>query len=302
MSLTLSEHKPSFYIDSRLRETGTTSNFTYRLDIDATQNYDQCALVQMIMPKSFYNIGPRNNSFELYYSTSTGVNNIIIPVGNYNAYSLIRPIQNALNQASALLSNDYIFTISFNEITFKYDFKVTNSIWNGTVPIQPSFLFSSKLHQMLGFEHDTSNTFVNNNLSSQFQINVSYTKYINVKSSLCLNQSNLDGDNTDTLQRVPMNDVVDSSKIIYNMVNLEESSRRLISSKTNIFHFLFVDDHGDELEMNDQNTKLVVMLYKHNPYFELAINNLKIQELREMVTEKKAVKQEEKQQVQTEGE
>lgn len=302
MSLSLSEHKPSFYIDSRLRETGTSSNFTYRLDIDATQNYDQCALVQMIMPKSFYNIGSRNNSFELFYGTSTGVNNVIIPVGNYNAYSLISVVQTALNQASTALSKDYIFTISFNEISFKYDFKVSNSIWNGTISVMPSFLFTSKLHQMLGFEHDSNNTFVNYRMSSQFQINLSYTKYINIKSSLCLNQSNLDGSNTDTIQRVPINDILDSSKIIYNMINLEESSRRLISSKTNIFHFLFVDDHGDEMEMNDQNTKLVVMLYKHNPYYELAINNLKIQELREMVTEKKAVKQEEKQQIQTEGE
>ena len=81
-------------VDSKRRQTGTTSNFTFKIDFPADQQYNRVVVQQVLIPQTFYLFQEGTNTFIL--SVGDEQFTIIIPVGNYT-YKTFAAVINQLN-------------------------------------------------------------------------------------------------------------------------------------------------------------------------------------------------------------
>ena len=112
-------------VDSKRRQTGTTSNFTFKIDFPADQQYNRVVVQQVLIPQTFYLFQEGTNTFILDVG---GVQfTIIIPVGNYNYKTFATVISELLTEtndkiyaytciyadgATGVATNKYVFNIS----------------------------------------------------------------------------------------------------------------------------------------------------------------------------------------------
>ena len=87
-----------FYINSYSRTSGTNSNFTYKLNIDTTKDYNKVVLLQASIPKTMYMISSTTNTFILQENGSNII--ITVPPGNYNKSSFQVVVSNLLTAQS----------------------------------------------------------------------------------------------------------------------------------------------------------------------------------------------------------
>lgn len=71
------EDSVTFLIDSSKRISGSTSDFTYQLNIPKNKQYDYVCVLQAIIPKSYYLIQAGLNTFTLQ---ENGVNTTIVSI------------------------------------------------------------------------------------------------------------------------------------------------------------------------------------------------------------------------------
>src|SRR5680860_776950 len=104
-----------YYVNSENRLSGTSSNFTYRIDIPDTLKVDSCCVTAMTIPKSFYLIRAGHNSVDVIFD---GVpHTVSITPGNYNADDFIEVFLVAVNSLGM-----GTFTMSLSMVTGKYTY------------------------------------------------------------------------------------------------------------------------------------------------------------------------------------
>ena len=108
--------KQIFYVDSAQRivsDTSTTSNFSYKFDIDPNSNFDMVVVLDLSIPTSYYLVQSGQNTFIL---EELGVPTIItVSVGNYSRSSFGNTITTLLNSNSP---NSWTYSIlKSNSIT-----------------------------------------------------------------------------------------------------------------------------------------------------------------------------------------
>jgi len=116
-------------------------------------------------------------------------------------------------------------------------------------------------------------------VTSEYVIDFELTKYITIKSNISLDQGNATGDNA-ILGVVPVTDVPNGGLINYELQQLEDESKYLSNNKNNIYSFSLWDDHDERMKLNGINWFTKLFLYEYNPFYELAINDIKIRQLR----------------------
>lgn len=110
-----------YYIDSSKRLSGTTSDFTYKLNIP--KEYNRAVVLQANIPMSYYLVRNGLNKFSV--NENGNITEITIPRGNYSAISFKNVLTNLLND-----NCQWNYTIdlpnSINEPnTAKYNFSVS---------------------------------------------------------------------------------------------------------------------------------------------------------------------------------
>jgi hypothetical protein len=134
--------------------------------------YSEISLLNCEIPCSFYAINNNNNL--LNYSISGIVYNITIPIGNYNANTLIT----ALTTSFTTLNQS--FTITISQITGLLTFSYTNDF---------SFINTSTCKQVLGFDDTITST--SSTLTLPYQLNLLGPTQIKIVSK-ALNPYNYD--------------------------------------------------------------------------------------------------------------
>lgn len=297
----------------------TIEDFDIRIELPKNNKFNQVSISTVIIPKSYYNITDRvlgtdtdgstkepnnnvysfnHNQFVLAEGTSSGV--ITLPAANYNSINFPVVMKDLLETASTGFGNNFIYDITYPDPTTeadtrKWTFTVSN---NGAT--QPIFYFPIvqpinkpegsgarnkkepvRITEIMGFNAELNNgqrVFSGNTLTSDNMVDFELTKYIVIKSNISLDQGNQSGDNA-ILGTIPVTNVPDGGVINYELQQLEDESKFLANNRKNIYSFSLWDDHDEPVNLNGINWFVKLFVYEYNPFFELAINDIRIRQL-----------------------
>jgi len=295
-------------------------DFDICVELPTNNKFNQVSVSSIVIPKSFYNIvdnsvgiseiaAPnsftdpfRDNQFLLSEGTgSTSSALITVPLGFYNSVNFPIQMKSLLETASP---NGLTYEITYPDPNTELDTrKFTYKCLDNTSALEISFFFptvtrrsssgacktndTSRISEIMGFTNETdggkkvfaleSGTIYS--VTSEYVIDFELTKYITIKSNISLDQGNATGDNA-ILGVVPVSGVPNGGLINYELQQLEDESKYLSNNKNNIYSFSLWDDHDERMKLNGINWFVKLFLYEYNPYYELAINDIRIRQLR----------------------
>lgn len=249
-------HCRTYYINSAQRDTGTSSNFTYNIDILPNDHFTHACVLQAKIPLSFYLIRPGINFF---YLIEDGVSTMItIPEGNYNYLSFTNTLVPLLNTFSP---NKWKYDMSLSTITAKFTFTVKDNVSN----IQPQFQFTTVIHEQFGFDNNTTVTFESNKLVSKNVVSFVPETTLYIHSDLVG-----DGVNQGVLQEVYANDDIPFSVITYQLTTDPKAySKKIRDSNIRNISFNIQDEDDNLIDTNGQAVQITLLLYREDNYKEV---------------------------------
>ena len=240
--------KRIYYINSRNRVSGTSSDFHYVLDMKGIEP-THAVVLSCYIPKSYYTFQDGYNSFTLEEDGKQAT--ITIPAGTYNRSNLRTVLTGLLNTGSP---NNYTYSIavplSTQGDTGHYTFTVSD---NGG--IQPAFIFTSMCFEQLGFEENSTNNFETDQLESVNIINLQPESTIYIKSDLVQDHDNI-------LQEIYGGNSISYSGIAYTQQNVEHYSKPLLHKDSNSFRFYITNEDNQPLDLNGLNCVFSVMVWR----------------------------------------
>ena len=271
MSLSAKIDTPSFLLNSRNREEGTNTSFSFKLELKLGNDYNLVALTSATIPKTWNTINITNNTFVLDENGPTA--NIVIPTGNYNVCNFPKILSDLLNTASP---NSWKYTVSYPDPFIQADTgKFTYNVSENS-SVQPSFIFTSTgLDEIMGFEDNSTNLFVGDTLDSQLTINMQHTRFVTIKSSISNNFGNTDSDSA-ILARIPVEDIPDMGIVHYTLINVQDQAKAISNNRSNLYTFSLHDDRDRELIM-DAEWMLQLFCWEHNRAAAVQIDRITAQ-------------------------
>jgi len=256
-----------YYVNSanRTNSNDTDSNFSYYFQNLQAHNFDSVVLLSASIPKSFYLIQNGLNTFTLQEGVSEVL--ITVPQGNYNRNSLMSVVKSLLNSNSP---NKWTYNITYPNINLSADPGYYYFTVSGNSS-QPSFIFSTSMFEPLGFNKNTTYTFVSNSLNSVNVCNLSTETTLFVHSDISQNSN---GDNT--LQEIYSNGESSYSFINYLNVAPLEYSKPLNNNNSNVFRFTLTDENGNIINTNGININFTILVYKTNNIDDLIKGYIKM--------------------------
>ena len=202
--------------------------------------YHSIKLLHAEIPYSFYIINETNNVINLVIDA---INHFFtVPVGNYNAFTLL----------TVLNTIDNKITFTLNNSTGKYHID-SNFIF--------SVLSSSTLTKIIGgFLNTTYYAIPINNkyvLNFPFAVNLLGTKNIYIKCNLILENLQTKTNDSQTLKSIPVN-VPPFGLILYN--NNENIETLVKNSQIDNLNIEIVDDDDNLINMNNQDWTICIEL------------------------------------------
>ena len=240
--------KKIYYINSANRIEGSGSDFSYCLSIPIHSNFTYCSVIQASIPKSYYLVQENQNTFTLDENGTEYT--ITMPIGNYNRSSFIIKLQSLLNDIG---SWTYVVTAPDTSNGDPETGKLTYSV-SGNGGVQPKFIFTLYLYETMGFNKNSTVSFVGNSLTSSNVINLQKESTLFIHSDL----ANNDTDNI--LQDVYTEDSSDYGRIIYRNTDLEKNSKQ-ITTLDNVYRFYLTDENGLSINLNGLSWQMTIILY-----------------------------------------
>lgn len=247
------------YVNSKLRSSGSSSDFTYTIDLPKNtgyDSYDSICMLQASIPKSYYLINTGRNMFTLVEGISQAT--VVIPRGNYTRRSFAIVLGTQLNLASP---NGLNYTISVPNVTNgpetgKYLITITNNVTD--IPVSLVFGSNSSPAAQMGFPPESTNDFTNDTLESAYvcQLQISQSVFI-----LCDNVIN---GHTHILQEI-FTASPDFSNISFNVGlsgGLEANGKRLKSALTNSWHFKIMTPDYELIDLEGLDVVFSLVLWK----------------------------------------
>lgn len=259
--------KQTLYVNSKFKNSGTHSNFTYNLDIDPNKIsiFNRVSVLDAIIPKSFYTIDSSNNTFTVEENSIQRT--ITITPSNYSRKSFRSHLTTLLNTGNEA---GYTYTISYDQSTSsgddgKYTFTVT------TVSPQPIFILGNTgPSDALGLELNTSYTFTSDQLKS---VNVSNFRQLNriiLSSNICQNYNN------NFLQQIISNDNNFEYIIFKNDLIYETYKDFVERTGSNNYYFKLLDEDLNEIDLNGLSISFTLLLWKENNITNLISDYIKM--------------------------
>lgn len=256
------------YINSRNRLTGTDSDFTFKIDVDPTIDYDRVALIDASIPKSYYLIQNGSNTFTLSENGSNVT--VVLPIGNYSRTSFKNILITKLNTSSP---NGWVYNITNLLITLTQDDGKFTYTVSGNADLQPSFIFTTNLYEQMGFDKNSTNVFSSSSLTSTNVVNFQLETTLFLRSDICQNRGN------NILQNITSTGNSDFSYITYQNFNLDMYSKTFTSNSSNSYRFTLTDEDGHVINLNGLNIVMTVMIFKSDQINNLIRDYIKLKTL-----------------------
>lgn len=249
--------KQVYHINSRTRVSGSNEDFYYKIPLPAQNSFNRVCVLEISIPKSYYLIQEGQNSFEIH-ENGILVKTITIPPGNYNLRSLM-----------SFLNNDFPadYTVGFPDSRIEAD--TGKFIFSCPIGVASSFVFTSSLHEVLGFEENSTNYFVDDLLQSTNVVN------LNRETTLFLHSDMADNNSDDILIDVFSSGNPNFSTISRTVQNIEAYSRKLTHNTSNIYHFRLTDEDGQTIGLNGQHMLITLLVYEENPVYRMVNGMIK---------------------------
>ena len=250
-----SKNRVSFIVNSANRLSGTPYNFQVKLNIDNNQKYDRVSLLSAVVAKTYYQVQAGSNTFQLSENETATL--IVISVGTYSRDSFANVLAGLLTANSA---NEWIYTITYPNLrtaaeTGLFTYSVTGN--NGS---QSQFIMGSdNIHNQLGFQPNTTYSFVGNSLKSNHVCNFSSEPCIYIKSDICYNAVSSDN----ILQEIYTAGFSYNSFISYTNFNPEFNYKTLVNHN-GLYNFYITDSNGVFLDTNGIDSTFTIMIWKSN--------------------------------------
>ena len=242
-------------IDSHARVNGTHGSFEYKLPLPTNNTFTHIVVLSGVFPKSYYAIQKDQDYFFLFEGVGVGNSRVVvIPFGNYTSSSFAIAVVTALNAASVDMGHSWQYTVEEIVETNRWRFKV---VGNGGV--QPQFAFNDYVNQEMGFEQDSTNIFVDDELTSTGMRNFSARPRIYIRSNLV---DIADSDSHDVLEAISAV-VPDWSYISYLCPDPSKFARPLRKFGLANPYFLFVDDDDHPLDFNGLPVLFTLLFFDH---------------------------------------
>lgn len=244
-------NKRFYHINSSTKLSGTSSAFSYFLEIPQNGDYDRITVSMLNIPVSYYLIPNNYNTFILN-EQGTDIT-ITIPPGNYNLSSFCYVVSSLMTNNS---QNGFIYNMTFNNgYNNNLDGKIYYSVSNNS-DIQPSIILlkSNYLYEQFGFYPGTY-TFSSNILKSDNVCNFVQ------ESTLFLHSDLVTGSNNDILQAIYQSNNSTMSFITYISPDLIGFSKQLMTNKNNIANFYITDKNNHLIDLNGQEVEISILLY-----------------------------------------
>ena len=248
-----------YYINSKNRITGTDSDFTHSVDLRGLDNPTHCKILHIYIPKSYYSVASPYNTFTL---SEDGYEVLItIPEGNYTMNNLKNKLSEVLTAESP---NDYTYVVSSNNTnTEPEDGKLTFNVSNNG-GIQPRFIFDNetRIHEIMGFDRNSTYFFANDVLRSPNVIILTGEKTLYLQSDLVG-----EGDNH-VLQEIYTANEIPFGSVIYDGSG-SEYGKTLSTGSNNVFRFYLTDENDQPINLNGLGIVMTLLVYRETNYFNL---------------------------------
>jgi hypothetical protein len=243
------------YLDSEERISGSSSNFSYAIDIPDGAKYDTCCVLSMTIPRSYYLVRSGQNRGILVLAGEGGASPVEhpfeIPPGNYNADNFAEVLLALLNGiTTGMPVVPGTFTITFSTITGKYTYSYAGL---GTAAIKLED--PSRLGHQMGFDEISVNHFVGGTLQSKNVVNF-------VSTSTLFLHSDMVDDSTDVLQEVYADNSLPFSNLVYNCRAPGMYAKKLRNNTSSLFNFSLCDEHDKEVDLNGHEILFTLILYR----------------------------------------
>lgn len=238
-------------------------DFSYKIPLPPQNNFNRVCVLEVSIPKSYYLIQNGFNTFEIHENGILAYT-ITIPEGNYNLRSLMSFLNNDLPA-------DY--SIGFPDSRIESD--DGKFIFSCPTGVAASFVFTSNLHEVLGFEENSTNYFIDDLLQSSNVIN------LNRETTLFIHSDMSDNGSDDVLIDVFSSGNPNYSTISRTVQNVEAYSRVLTHNTSNIYHFRLTDEDGRTVRLNGQHMLITLLVYQEQPIYRMLNGMIKYSLLKE---------------------
>jgi len=221
-------------------------------------------MLQCNIPKLFF-VQAGQNTFTLVENTSSVV--VSIPIGNYGRSSFKTQVQTSLNAASP---HAYVYTVTISNSLTGSDTGLYYFSVSGNGSVQPQFIFTTYLYEQFGFNSNSTNIFVSNNISSVNVIKMQKEDSIYIHSDLCLNQQD------NIIQEIFGVSSPDYGNILFMTPSVQAYSKNMSTSANNLYHFWVTDEDDNNISFNGQNVVFTLICYKKQNVWGLLKNFLKL--------------------------
>ncbi len=255
----------TLYVNSRNRSSGTDSDFMYTFEFPFDNKFTHCAILQCIIPKSYYLVQNGYNTFILSEDSMQVI--VTVPIGNYSRSLFRTTIQGLLNSSSP---NGYVYVVTQPPSTVpdtgKYTFTVT-----GNMGIQPIFIFTNNnLNEQFGFEETSQNQFVSDSLESLNVIKMQIEDALFIRSTIC------DNVNDNIIQAVFLSNNPDYSELYFESPDVQAYSKKISHNTSRTYRFWITDEGGIPIYFNGQNIVFSLLLYEKEDIFRLMEDYIKL--------------------------
>lgn len=237
-----------YYINSRNRLSGSDSDFTFEIDMKGLKDPTHVVLLSCYIPKSYYLFQDGSNTFTLDENTSQAT--ITIPVGNYSVNSLKTKLKTLLDAGSP---NGWTYTISTPSTGDAQTGKLSYAV-SGNGGVQPDFIFTNVVYEQLGFEANSTNSFVGNALTSVNIIN------LQVEPTLFLH-SDIIQDSDNVLQEIFVSNNLNYSGIVFENKNSKDYAKPISSKTNNVYRFYLTNESSEKIDLNGLNVVLTLLVF-----------------------------------------
>lgn len=243
------KNKKIYYINSRNRLNGTNSNFQYSIPLPDNSQFTHCAVLQASIPKSYYLVPNNQNTFTI--SENKVNTTITIPPGSYSRRSFLQQLNTAMNTGTT-----YTYTITTpNTATGNAETGLFYFAVAGNAGVQPNLIIGNYLWEMLGFDRNTTYSFVADALVSVNVCKLQKEDTLQIHSDMCHNE----GDNI--LQEIYASDSTDFAHITFINHNVDYYAKKL-NTEDNTYRFWITNEDGEEMDLKGNNWVMSIVMFQ----------------------------------------
>lgn len=257
------------FIDSDYAQSGTHSNFNYKIALPKEEKYNRVALLQANLPKSYYTVKDGKNSMILEENGTQYT--FTIDPANYSASLFATILSQKLSSAS---HNSVSYTVALptrnQPQTGKFSF------YASSIATNPKIIFpaSSDLHIQCGFNYNSTNTFTTQQIYSTNVVNFNDVIGLIIKTDMIASAGNSDQHGNAVLQEIYCFNTTDYSNVGFQNTSIEFSAKPLKDSDIEYASFIITDLDDNLIEFNGHSVNFSLVFFKKDDYHDMAKSDL----------------------------